>query len=330
MSDSDNTNMPNEPQVHTFSHESVLLHETVDALVAAAKDAASPVLVDCTFGRGGHSRHLLSQLDKAGIADARLLVFDKDPEAIAVANALAADDSRVTVVHDSFASIQNRLAGLEVDKVTGIMADLGVSSPQLDDASRGFSFMGNGAIDMRMDNSQGMSVGEWLADVDEETLANVLYEFGEERYSRRIARAIKEMESYASTRELAETIKAAHPKWEKNKHPATKSFQAMRIFINNELGDVDRLLEQSISVLATDGVLAVISFHSLEDRRVKQFMQRHSRGQYPEDEQLPMPPMRPKYFAKPKRIAPSKDEVNANPRSRSAWLRVAKRTSVVS
>ena len=164
--------------------------------------------------------------------------------------------------------------------------------------------------------------------MDDSTLADVLYEFGEERHSRRIARAIKQMDSYDSTLELAEVIKQAHPNWQKGKHPATQSFQAMRIFINNELGDVDTFLDNTLTLLKPKGRLAVISFHSLEDRRIKQFLQRHSRGQYPEDEQLPMPPKRPKYFAKPKRIAPSKAEVANNPRSRSAWLRTAVRTDV--
>lgn len=315
--------------VTDFTHETVLLQETVasalglkavSGLSEGAK--ATGVYVDATFGRGGHSRLLLEHLAD----DARLIVFDKDPQAIATANALSNEDSRVTVVHDSFATLQDSLAKLGINKVDGIMADLGVSSPQLDDGSRGFSFMRDGVVDMRMDTSRGQSVGEWLAEVDEETLANVLYEFGEERHSRRIARAIKQMDSYDSTLELAEVIKQAHPKWQKGKHPATQSFQAMRIFINNELGDIDSFLQQSIEVLGEGGMLAVISFHSLEDRRIKQFLQRHSRGQYPEDENLPMPPRRPKYFAKPKRIAPSDAEVKANPRSRSAWLRVAKRT----
>ncbi len=313
-----------------FQHESVLLYETV-ASVLGVKDLDklnkkhSGIFVDGTFGRGGHSRLLLKHLAE----DAQLIVFDKDPQAINVAKQLAETDSRVTVVHDSFAILQKSLQRLGIEQVNGIMADLGVSSPQLDDGSRGFSFMRDGAVDMRMDTSRGQSVADWLSKVKEEELANVLYEFGEERHSRRIARAIKQMDSYDSTLELAEVIKQAHPKWQKGKHPATQSFQAMRIFINNELGDIDRFLQQSLAMLATDGWLAVISFHSLEDRRIKQFLQRHSRGQYPEDAQLPMPPVRPKYFSKPKRIAPSKEEIANNPRSRSAWLRVAKRTKTI-
>lgn len=319
---------PAAPVAETLNHDAVLLEETVAAVLGLKSLAQAPakktsgIFVDGTFGRGGHSRLLLSHLAE----DARLLVFDKDPEAIAVANDLAASDSRVTVIHDSFATLQARLADLGIDKLTGLMADLGVSSPQIDDGSRGFSFMRDGAVDMRMDTTRGQPVSAWLETVEVDTLADVLYEFGEERHSRRIARAIKEMDSYDSTLKLAEVIKVAHPNWQKGKHPATQSFQAMRIFINNELDDVDSFLEQSLEVVATDGWLAVISFHSLEDRRIKQFLQRHSRGQYPEDQNLPMPPKRPRYFSKPKRIGPSAVEVKGNPRSRSAWLRAAQRT----
>ena len=319
------------PDALGFVHEAVLLPEAVAAVLgvkALPKEdnslQAQGVYVDATFGRGGHSRLLLTQL----AADAQLIVFDKDPTAIAVARKLANEDSRVHVIHDSFASLTNRLAAMGISEIDGLMADLGVSSPQIDDGSRGFSFMRDGAVDMRMDTSRGQSVAEWLEHVDDDTLADVLYEFGEERHSRRIARAIKGMESYKSTLELAEVIKVAHPNWQRGKHPATQSFQAMRIFINDELGDVDSFLEQSIAILKTGGQLAVISFHSLEDRRIKQFLQRHSKGQYPEDEQLPMPPARPRYFNKPKRIGPSKAEISNNPRSRSAWLRAATRTSV--
>ena len=323
----------------SFVHDAVLLEETVAAVLGVkslpkqtGSDEQSSesqnslkmsgIYVDATFGRGGHSRLLLSQLAD----DATLIVFDKDPTAISVAQALAKADSRVKVVHDSFATLTDSLAAMGIKQVDGLMADLGISSPQIDDGSRGFSFMRDGAVDMRMDTSRGQSVAEWLETVDDETLANVLYDFGEERHSRRIARAIKQMESYDSTLALAEVIKVAHPKWQKGKHPATQSFQAMRIFINNELGDVDEFLAQSIAVLKAGGQLAVISFHSLEDRRIKQFLQRHSKGQYPEDENLPMPPNRPRYFSKPKRVGPSQVETKQNPRSRSAWLRMATRS----
>ena len=345
--ESDSTNQPTQESVTdkansdelSFVHDAVLLQETVAAVLGVkalpkqTDDAEqssdnqnslkmSGVYVDATFGRGGHSRLLLSQLAD----DATLIVFDKDPTAISVARELAKTDSRVKVVHDSFATLTDSLAAMGITQVDGLMADLGISSPQIDDGSRGFSFMRDGAVDMRMDTSRGQSVAEWLEKVDDETLANVLYDFGEERHSRRIARAIKQMDSYDSTLALAEVIKVAHPNWQRGKHPATQSFQAMRIFINNELGDVDDFLEQSIPILKAGGQLAVISFHSLEDRRIKQFLQRHSKGQYPEDENLPMPPNRPRYFSKPKRVGPSKAETSQNPRARSAWLRMATRT----
>ena len=317
----------------SFNHEAVLLQEAVAAVLGVKSlpknknDSlqASGIYVDATFGRGGHSRLLLSQLAD----DAQLIVFDKDPTAISAAQQLASEDSRVKVIHDSFATLTTSLADLAITQVNGLMADLGISSPQIDDGSRGFSFMRDGAVDMRMDTSRGQPVSQWLEQVDDETLANVLYEFGEERHSRRIARAIKAMDSYTSTLELAEVIKVAHPNWQRGKHPATQSFQAMRIFINNELGDVESFLQQSIPMVKAGGQLAVISFHSLEDRLIKQFLQRHSKGQYPEDENLPMPPKRPRYFGKPKRVGPSKFEIASNPRARSAWLRSATRTDVV-
>lgn len=345
--ENDSTNQPTQESVTdkansdelSFVHDAVLLQETVAAVLGVkalrkqTDDAEqssdnqnslqmSGIYVDATFGRGGHSRLLLSQLAD----DATLIVFDKDPTAISVALELAKTDSRVKVVHDSFATLTDSLTAMGITQVDGLMADLGISSPQIDDGSRGFSFMRDGAVDMRMDTSRGQSVAEWLEKVDDETLANVLYDFGEERHSRRIARAIKQMDSYDSTLALAEVIKVAHPNWQRGKHPATQSFQAMRIFINNELGDVDDFLEQSIPILKSGGQLAVISFHSLEDRRIKQFLQRHSKGQYPEDENLPMPPNRPRYFSKPKRVGPSKAETSQNPRARSAWLRMATRT----
>lgn len=311
-----------------FAHTTVLLEPTVamvlgvHSLTKLDKRSVSGVYVDATFGRGGHSRLLLQYLAD----DAKLIVFDKDPQAIAVANELAEQDDRVLVVHDSFASLNRQLDRLGIAQVDGLMADLGVSSPQLDDGSRGFSFRHDGAVDMRMDTTTGQTVAEWLSVVSTDELADVLYRYGEERHSRKIARAIKAMDSYHSTLQLAEVIKQAHPNWQKGKHPATQSFQAMRIFINNELGDVESFLEQSLTALKADGKLAVISFHSLEDRLIKQFLQKHSRGRYEEDEHLPIPPVRPKYFGKPARIAPSDDEIKQNPRARSAWLRGAVRT----
>lgn len=317
--------------LQTFTHETVLLKETVAMLLGvknlddAKKGTFDGIYVDATFGRGGHSRLLLEYLSD----DACLLVFDKDVEAIAVATELANADARVTVIHDSFASLNEQLKTLGIDHVDGIMADLGVSSPQLDDGARGFSFMRDGAVDMRMDTTRGEPVSEWLMRVDADTLADVLYEYGEERHSRKIARAIKSMESYDSTLALAEVIKQAHPAWQKGKHPATQSFQAMRIYINNELGDVDDFLVQSLSALKAGGRLAVISFHSLEDRRIKQFLNNHSRGRWEGDDKLLMPPVRTKYFGKALRVSPSDAEVKVNPRARSAWLRGAERTDAM-
>lgn len=317
--------------LQAFTHETVLLKETVAMLLGVKnlddvkKGTFDGIYVDATFGRGGHSRLLLEYLSD----DACLLVFDKDVEAIAVATELANADARVTVIHDSFASLNEQLKTLGIDHVDGIMADLGVSSPQLDDGARGFSFMRDGAVDMRMDTTRGEPVSEWLMRVDADTLADVLYEYGEERHSRKIARAIKSMESYNSTLALAEVIKQAHPAWQKGKHPATQSFQAMRIYINNELGDVDDFLVQSLSALKAGGRLAVISFHSLEDRRIKQFLNNHSRGRWEGDDKLLMPPVRTKYFGKALRVSPSDAEVKVNLRARSAWLRGAERTDAM-
>lgn len=287
-----------------MSHITVLLDETINALLASA-NGADGIYVDATFGRGGHSRALLARLSDT----ARLVVFDKDPEAIRVAHDLAASDTRISVIHDGFATMDRHLTMLGINKVDGMMADLGVSSPQLDDGARGFSFMRDGVVDMRMDTSRGQSVGQWLSQVDETTLADVLYQYGEERHSRRIARAIKAMDDYNSTLKLAQVIKDAHPNWQKGKHPATQSFQAMRIFINNELGELQYLLAQSMERLAIGGVLAIISFHSLEDRMVKNFLREHGK--------------KDGFFAKPVRIDPSVDEIAHNARARSAHLRVA-------
>src|SRR5690606_25924404 len=211
-----------------MSHISVLLHETVDALLAGRNTG---IYVDGTFGRGGHTRLLLSKLDE----NSRVYAFDKDPQALETAAQLEQEDSRFKIIHASFADLKQALAEHGVEQVDGVMADLGVSSPQLDQAERGFSFMKDGPLDMRMDNSQGPTAAEWLVDIEEEALANVIFQYGEERYSRRIARAIKNAGYISTTAELAEIVKVAHPKWEKNKHAATRTFQAIRIAINKEL-----------------------------------------------------------------------------------------------
>jgi len=304
-----------------FSHETVLLHEAVDAL-----RVSEGVYVDGTFGRGGHSRLLLEQL----AADGQLVVFDKDPQAIAEAQALAKDDDRVVVCHASFAELKPRLAELGlVGQVRGLLLDLGVSSPQLDDASRGFSFRSDGPLDMRMDPSQGESAADWLSRVDETTLANVLYQYGDERHSRRIARAIVKArgeQPLTSTLRLAEIIKVAHPAWERNKHPATRSFQAIRIFINGELSDLEALLNDAVDVLAPGGRLSVITFHSLEDRMVKQFVRLQEKGpDLPPDLPVPDAEIRRTMKRVGKGIKPSAAEIDVNVRSRSATLRVAEK-----
>ena len=301
-----------------MSHISVLLHETVDG-VLAGRDTG--IYVDATFGRGGHTRLLLSKLDQ----NARVYAFDKDPQALEVAAQLEQEDSRFRIIHASFADIQAELARIGITEVDGIMADLGVSSPQLDQAERGFSFMQDGPLDMRMDNSQGPTAAQWLLEIEEEKLANIIYQYGEERYSRRIARAIKQAGEITTTAQLAEIVKTAHPKWEKHKHPATRSFQAIRIAINKELDDIEKFLPQAVELLKATGQLAVISFHSLEDRLTKQLI--HTESSLAEDSGWGMPQAQvdTRRLKKVSRVRASEAEIKANPRSRSAWLRVAER-----
>ena len=301
-----------------MSHISVLLHETVDG-VLAGRDTG--IYVDATFGRGGHTRLLLSKLDQ----NARVYAFDKDPQALEVAAQLEQEDSRFRIIHASFADIQTELARIGITEVDGIMADLGVSSPQLDQAERGFSFMQDGPLDMRMDNSQGPTAAQWLLEIEEEKLANIIYQYGEERYSRRIARAIKQAGEITTTAQLAEIVKTAHPKWEKHKHPATRSFQAIRIAINKELDDIEKFLPQAVELLKATGQLAVISFHSLEDRLIKQFIQKESSLAEDSGWGMPQAQVDTRRLKKVSRVRASEAEVKANPRSRSAWLRVAER-----
>lgn len=301
-----------------MSHISVLLHETVDG-VLAGRDTG--IYVDATFGRGGHTRLLLSKLDQ----NARVYAFDKDPQALEVAAQLEQEDSRFRIIHASFADIQAELARIGITEVDGIMADLGVSSPQLDQAERGFSFMQDGPLDMRMDNSQGLTAAQWLLEIEEEKLANIIYQYGEERYSRRIARAIKQAGEITTTAQLAEIVKTAHPKWEKHKHPATRSFQAIRIAINKELDDIEKFLPQAVELLKATGQLAVISFHSLEDRLIKQFIQKESSLAEDLGWGMPQAQVDTRRLKKVSRVRASEAEIKANPRSRSAWLRVAER-----
>ncbi|MEN8369411.1 16S rRNA (cytosine(1402)-N(4))-methyltransferase RsmH [Acinetobacter bereziniae] len=301
-----------------MSHISVLLHETVDALLAGRNTG---IYVDGTFGRGGHTRLLLSKLGE----NSKVYAFDKDPQALEVAYQLEKEDPRFKIIHASFADLQQELNQLDIYQVDGIMADLGVSSPQLDQAERGFSFMHDGPLDMRMDNSQGQTAAEWLLDVEEEHLANIIFQYGEERYSRRIAKAIKQAGYIETTGKLAEIVKVAHPKWEKNKHAATRTFQAIRIEINKELDDVHTFLPQAVDLLKSNARLAVISFHSLEDRIIKQFIQKESTLAEDNGWGLPQKVQDTRRLKKIDRIRASEEEVKVNPRSRSAWLRVAER-----
>jgi 16S rRNA (cytosine1402-N4)-methyltransferase len=301
-----------------MSHISVLLHETVDG-VLAGRDTG--IFVDATFGRGGHTKLLLSKLDQ----NARVYAFDKDPQALEVAAQLEQEDSRFKIIHASFADIQAELINIGITEVDGIMADLGVSSPQLDQAERGFSFMQDGPLDMRMDNSKGLTAAEWLLEIEEEKLANIIFQYGEERYSRRIAKAIKSVGEITTTAQLAEIVKVAHPKWEKHKHPATRTFQAIRIAINKELDDIETFLPQAVELLKVQGQLAVISFHSLEDRLIKQFIQKESTLAEDHGWGMPQAQVDTRRLKKVSRIRASEAEVKANPRSRSAWLRVAER-----
>ncbi len=299
-------------------HQPVLLNE----LVAALDVKPSGFYVDGTFGRGGHSRQLLSQLGEQG----RVLAIDKDPEAREIGLRLQQEDPRFTFWHGSFADIGHAVS----EPIDGLMLDLGVSSPQLDDGERGFSFQKEGLLDMRMDNSQGQTAAEWLNTASEEEIADTLWRYGEERKSRQIASRIvrtRETQPLRTTLELAELISSVVYSKERHKHPATRSFQAIRIRINSELDDLERVLAASLELLAIGGRLAVISFHSLEDRIVKQFMRQHSRAasanrRLPQLQTAP-PPL--KLIGKPVRA--SDDELAVNTRSRSAVLRVAEKVA---
>ncbi|MCX5591587.1 16S rRNA (cytosine(1402)-N(4))-methyltransferase RsmH [Alcaligenes endophyticus] len=320
-------------------HRSVLLEPTVAALVdpefEARRWCALPqahgqlrgTYVDCTFGRGGHSRLLLSFL----ASDARLVVFDKDPQAIAVAQQMAATDSRILVVHSGFADLATRLDELEIAEIDGLMMDLGISSPQVDDADRGFSFMRNGPLDMRMDTSSGLTAEQWLAQASIEVMKEVIAEYGEERFAFQIAKAIADRRQSSplhTTHDLAELVASVVRTREKGHHPATRTFQAIRIYLNRELEELAYALPAVLRRLKYGGRLAVIAFHSLEDRMVKQFMAAAAR---PGQEQARLPIME-KDMPQPwlhslGRILPTPAESKDNPRARSAVLRVAQRTA---
>ncbi len=302
-------------------HMPVMVEEVLEAL-AVRPDGC---YVDCTFGRGGHSLTILHHLGKSG----RLLAMDKDPAALDATEAKALlEDSRFALVHGSFIGLRQHAERLGiVGGVDGVLMDLGVSSPQLDEAERGFSFLRDGPLDMRMDNSQGNTAAEWLAVTGENEMVRVLKTYGEERFARRIARAIVEARPIETTRELATLIEKVVPVREKHKHPATRCFQAIRIAINRELDELEEGLKKAVDVLAPGGRLAVISFHSLEDRIVKHFIRDQERGK-PTPSRLPLlREHRPTLMSIGKAKMPSEEEMRANVRSRSAVLRVAERVA---
>jgi 16S rRNA (cytosine1402-N4)-methyltransferase len=305
------------------THISVLLNEAVDSL-AITDDGC---FIDCTFGRGGHSTVILSKLSDNG----RLIAIDRDPTAIVAAEKFK-NDPRFLIEHQGFAALAEIAEKHELTgKVDGILLDLGVSSPQLDEAERGFSFMKDGPLDMRMDTSKGQTAAQWLAVADVEDITWVLRTFGEEKHAWRIANAIvdtREEAPLTRTSQLAKLIKATAPQREIKKHPATRSFQAIRMYINSELDQIEKALAASLDVLAEGGRLVVISFHSLEDRLVKQFMKKHSQGKkVPRG--LPISEVElnkgKKLSLVGRRLKPSKTEVEENVRSRSSVLRVAER-----
>lgn len=312
-------------------HKSVMWDETLEWWSNENITGKSGLFVDCTFGRGGHSRALINLK-----TNAELLVFDKDPEAIEVATKLAeetvASGQKMNVFHSSYADIAGVLEKNGYSqKVDGILMDLGVSSPQLDEAERGFSFMRNGPLDMRMNSSAGMTAAEWLAKVDEKTLADVIYQLGEEKQSRRIAKKIvmaRAEKPIETTAELADLVCQVVPRRVVGKHPATRTFQAIRMHINNELGDLQQGLKGAFEMLAPGGKLVVLSFHSLEDRIVKRFMQQHSK---PADLPRGLPVLAAD-IAPPGKVCvkgskPRDEEINVNPRARSAILRVIEKVN---
>lgn len=306
-----------------YNHNPVLLTEVVAGL-AIKPDG---IYIDATFGRGGHSKAILEKLGPQG----RLLGIDKDPQALQAAAEQFSHDERFSMERGSFAMIQSLVDKHNWQgKVSGVLLDLGVSSPQLDDPARGFSFLRDGPLDMRMDPEHGLSAAQWLNSAKEADIAEVFFKFGEERFSRRIANAIvreRALAPFETTGRLAEVIKVANPAWERDKHPATRCFQAIRIFINNELTDLPQCLEQSLNVLGTGGRLVVISFHSLEDRIVKRFLRGKAKG----DDTPTWIPLMANQLKQPKlrligrAIKPGDEEITINTRSRSAVLRIGEK-----
>ena len=304
------------------AHETVLIAEAIDAL-SIYKDG---IYVDATFGRGGHSRLILENLGAQG----SLIVFDRDPEAIEVATKIGEKDERLQIAHAPFGDLEEQLTALRLSEgVDGILFDLGVSSPQLDSAERGFSFLRDGPLDMRMNPEAGQSAEQWINSAAETEIADVLYQYGEERHSRRMARRVileRAEKRITRTGELAEIIKEANPAWERDKHPATRAFQGIRIFINDEMGELERGLEQALKMLKVGGRLVVISFHSLEDRMVKRFIAKQAKGDsFPRGLPISQDMLSPKMNPIGKRIKASALEVDRNTRSRSAVMRVAEK-----
>ena len=304
------------------THAPVLLDEVLEGLALRADG----VYCDATFGRGGHTAGILAALGPTG----RVIAIDRDPEAVAHGRRRFAAEPRLTLARGSFGRLEElvRTAGVG-GQLQGVLMDLGVSSPQLDEAGRGFSFMQDGPLDMRMDNESGQSAAQWLAKAGEREIAEVLRELGEERYARRIARAIvttRAASPITRTSELADLVAGAVPSRERGKHPATRAFQAIRIHVNRELEELSEALPQAVDLLAPGGRLCVISFHSLEDRIVKRFMRRESQGDpvYAGLPEIP-PHARPRLRVVGSAVMPGEEEIERNPRARSAVLRVAER-----
>lgn len=306
-----------------IEHSAVLLSEAVESLVVDPDG----YYIDGTYGRGGHSAAILEKLSARG----KLLAIDKDPEAIADGRSRFDGELRVAFRHASFAAIKEAATAFGDVGAAGILLDLGVSSPQLDRAERGFSFLRDGPLDMRMDSTGGVSAAEWLNMAAEADIAAVLKNYGDERYARRIAAAIvreRSVASIKSTGRLAKIVATAHPSWERGRHPATKSFQAIRIHINNEMQDLDRFLSEVIDALEIGGRLVVISFHSLEDRRVKRFIRDEQRGLVlPKNIPLMEVDRGVRLIKVGRAIKPSDDEIDRNARARSAVMRVAERVA---
>ena len=306
----------------TDLHTTVLLNEAVDALVTDPDG----IYVDGTYGRGGHSRLLLQRLGRAG----RLVAIDRDPQAIAAATSTPTrvDDPRFSIHHTAFSQMLPTLAALGVTRVNGLLLDLGVSSPQIDTAERGFSFRFDGPLDMRMDTSRGESAAEFLARADERQIAEVIRDYGEERFAVQVAKALVARRDGGSpvrtTAELSEVVARAVKTREPGQNPATRTFQALRIFVNAELEELEQGLSASLDLLVAGGRLVVISFHSLEDRIVKTFIARESKSAF--DRRAPFAAPKPTRLESLGRVKPGETEVRANPRSRSAVMRVAQRT----